>query len=82
MERTSNWHQKPLNPAVIEKLKQELKELDKDMIDLDGRQLKPSQCFHVSLDPVHIMFNTNCPDTLKEKVEALLTKHLGTGEAS
>jgi len=73
----NNQNKAPLDPAVVEKLTEELRALDEDMVELEGRQLKPSHCFRVNLDPVHVLFNTNCPDSLKEKVEALLTKHLG-----
>ncbi len=73
-----NQNKLPLDPAVVERLTAELQALDDEMVELEGRQLKPSSCFRVDLDPVHVLFNTNCPDSLKEKVEALLTRHLGS----
>ncbi len=76
----SNPNKLPLDPAVVQQLTRELEALDEEMVELEGRQLKPSHCYRVNLDPVHVLFNTNCPDSLKEKVEALLTKHLGTRE--
>jgi hypothetical protein len=61
---------------IIEKVRAELDELDKSPVEIDGIKLKPSQCYHFNLDPVHVLFNTNCPDTLKQKVEAILSKYL------
>jgi hypothetical protein len=60
----------------IDPLVKELNELDKELIELDGNRLKPSQCYHVETNPVHILFNTNCPDALKQKVQTILAKHL------
>ena len=60
---------------AAEKIKIALEELDREMVNIDGRQLKPSQCYRLELQPVHVLFNTNCPDTLKEKVQDILTKH-------
>ena len=63
-------------------LVKELKELDNELIEIDGGHLKPSQCYRFETDPVHMLFNTNCPDTLKQKVEAILAKHLPDYESS
>lgn len=60
----------------------ELNELDSEMVEVDGNQLKPSQCYHFETDPVHLLFNTNCPETLKEKVNAIIAKHLPGYESS
>jgi hypothetical protein len=60
----------------LEILVSELNELDKEMVTIDGVRLKPSQCYHFGTDPVHLLFNINCPDQLKEKVNAIIAKHL------
>ena len=54
----------------------ELNELDNEVVEIDGTVLKPSQCYHFETDPVHLLFNTNCPDTLKQRVNAIIAKHL------
>ncbi len=77
MEDQSTHNRPAHNPESVQNLTKALQELDQEMVDLDGRQLKPSACYRVNLDPLHILFNTNCPDTLKEKVEALMNEHLG-----
>lgn len=60
----------------LENLVSELNELDKEMVTIDGVALKPSQCYHFGTDPVHLLFNINCPERLKEKVNAIIAKHL------
>lgn len=67
---------KPLSSYILQQLQFDLGELDRELVPVDGKMLKASQCFHVGLDPLHILFNTNCPDTLKEKVQSILSKHI------
>jgi len=69
------YHQR-IDQSEIDKIKAELSELDRDMVSADGVQLKPSQCFHFESDPLHVLFNTNCPDTLRQKVEDIITRHI------
>ncbi len=67
--------QPPLSNDVQTKIKTALAKLDQENINLDGISLIPSQCYHVELDPLHVLFNTNCPDKLKEKVQGILSEH-------
>ncbi len=60
----------------------ELKGLDKELVEIGGLHLKPSQCYHFETDPVHILFNTNCPDDLRQKIQDILTKYLPGDESS
>ena len=64
-----------LAPDMLEKVKVELGELDRHFIEIDGKKLKPSQCYRFEADPAHILFNTNCPDDLKQKIQAILSKY-------
>jgi len=71
------------DPSSLEtyiKLKDALDGLDSELIDIDGVRLKPSQCYHLGINPPHVMFNTNCPESLKEKVQAIMAKYLQTDE--
>jgi hypothetical protein len=61
---------------VINSIRAELNLLDKEMVSVDDRQLKPSQCYRIELDPVHVLFNTNCPDDLRAKVQSILSKYI------
>ncbi|NCI46140.1 hypothetical protein [Sediminibacterium soli] len=53
----------------------ELEALDGELVTVDGKQLKPSQCYHIGTQPPHVLFNTNCPADLKEKVNRILDKY-------
>ena len=55
-----------------ELLKEELAKLDHACVEVDGVELRPSQCYHIETDPLHVLFNENCPESLKEKIERLL----------
>jgi hypothetical protein len=64
-----------VNETMHSRMKAELKALDAEIIEVDGILLKPSQCYRVSTDSGHILFNTNCPDTLKERINAILERY-------
>lgn len=66
---------KSLTPDIIEKVKAELGELDRDFVEIDGLKLKPSQCYRFDANPVHVLFNTNCPEGLKEKIQSIVSKY-------
>ena len=71
-----------INLADHEKVKAELEKLDQEHVELDGKKLKPSQCYRLDLDPLHILFNTNCPDALREKVQTILSRYTVNNEGS
>jgi len=56
-------------------IKQELAQLDQEMIEIDDIKLKPSECYHFSTNPVHLLFNTNCPQSLKDKISGIVKKY-------
>lgn len=70
------------NGDPVNALEQELAALDEMLVQVDGKELKPSQCYRFETDPVHMMFNTNCPDELKNKVQAILSRHIPGYESS
>jgi len=61
---------------ITTRIHEELMELEKEQVEADGIQLKPSQCYHFETNPPHVLFNTNCPPSLKEKIQSILSKHL------
>lgn len=71
-----------MNEADLQQLRSALLDLDRELIDVDGIKLKPSQCYRLETDPAHVLFNTNCPQALKEKIQALLLKYLPHDEGS
>jgi hypothetical protein len=67
---------------TYDKLKAALNALDSELIDIEGNRLKPSQCYHLGIQPPHVLFNTNCPESLKEKIQAIMAKYLPPDESS
>jgi hypothetical protein len=65
-----------VSTTIIDSIRAELNRLDGEMVRVDDRLLKPSQCYRIELDPVHILFNTNCPDDLRSKVQSILSKYI------
>ena len=76
MEKNRIQYQQKINKFVVQKIKAELTKLDREMVEADGVQLKPSQCYHFEVDPLHVLFNTNCPDELKQKVQEIISRHI------
>ena len=68
---------KSLSPDVVEKVKAELNELDRHYVEINGVKLKPSQCYRFDADPVHVLFNTNCPEGLRKQIQSILSKYTG-----
>ena len=64
------------NEGALYKLRTDLADLDREWIEVKGRRMKPSQCYRLGTDPVHILYNSNCPEVLKKRIETLLKKYL------
>ena len=62
--------------TATDALDEELNLLDAEDVSLNGMKLRPSQCYHFEKDPYHLLFNTNCPDSLKERVQSIVKKYL------
>ena len=71
---------KSLSADAVSKLKEELGELEQYFIDIDGKRLKPSQCYRFNHEPVHVLFNNNCPESLKKKINSIIAKYTDPGE--
>jgi len=63
-------------------IQQELDQLDETLILLENKLVKPSQCYHYASNPAHLLYNTNCPEDLKAKLEAILLKYTDGNEDS
>jgi hypothetical protein len=64
-----------IDHGLYEQFLAELAALDEETIFIDGKELKPSQCYHLGVEPTHILFNTNCPESLKARLNGLLVKY-------
>lgn len=81
-EKPSRFYMEQENtPYTLKQLREELERLDTTPVDIDGKQLRPSQCYRFETDPVHVLFNTNCPESLRAKVESILSKYIGSDES-
>ncbi len=80
MEQELKRNQQPMLAAFPEQLKIELDRLDRQLVEIDGLHFRPSQCYRVGLDPVHVLFNSNCPESLKQKVQAIVAKYTQADE--
>jgi len=69
-----------MNSNIVN-LVSELNELDRQLVYVEGRLMKPSQCFRYETDPLHYLFNTNCPDELKQQVRAIFKKYTPSDES-
>jgi hypothetical protein len=59
----------------LDSLRDDLDLLNKEWRDLKDCKLSANQCYHFETDPPHFLFNLNCPDTLRQKLQILLSKH-------
>ncbi|TMI66412.1 MAG: hypothetical protein E6H07_11105 [Bacteroidetes bacterium] len=59
----------------IIKLVRDLNDLDRQLVKVEGKMIKPSQCFRYETDPFHFMFNTNCPEELKQQVQSIFDRY-------
>jgi len=64
-----------LSEEMWSKIDQELAVLDNEPVLVEGVMLKPSHYYYVGKNPRHILFNTNCPGTLKQRIEAILKRY-------
>jgi hypothetical protein len=53
----------------------ELEKIEEAVVVLDDKELKPSQCFHIESDPPHVLFNENCPESLKIRINEILRRY-------
>ena len=70
-----NERQETSKESLHQGILDELNNLDNEWIDAGGILMKPSQCYRV--EQGRILFNTNCPDLLRAKVEFILQKFPG-----
>ena len=69
-----------ISKEVEQLLLEELKMLDSQEITLNGTSIKPSQCYHWESDPAHLLYNTNCPPDLKQKLKDIIAKYTDSNE--
>lgn len=65
-----------ISPDYVERVKAELNELDRHYVNIGRKKIKPSQCYRFFTDPAHILFNTNCPEDLRHRIQAIISKYI------
>ncbi len=59
----------------IDQLRDDLDELNREWMNIEGNSLSAVQCYHLETNPPHFLFNANCPETLRQKLEFILHKY-------
>lgn len=59
----------------IDQLRDDLDTINREWRDIKASNLSASQCYHFETDPPHFLFNLNCPDALKKKLNEILYKY-------
>lgn len=73
---------KNILPEKLKLLNAELKQLNETFMVVEGRRINPGSCYHFESSPPHVLYNINCPQVLKEKIETILTKYITGDESS
>jgi hypothetical protein len=64
------------NAGIIANIKAELDELDNYRIDVHGKRFIASQCYRFFVNPVVVLFNSNCPESIKQKVQSIVSRYI------
>ncbi len=56
-------------------IKQAMDELDNGNVVVNGMELAACKCYHYSLNPVHVLFNDNCPESLKQRIKEIFERN-------
>jgi hypothetical protein len=70
----------PDSSKLYDKIRAELDLLDDELLPMEGKFLKPSQCYYLDADPPYVLFNSDCPEAWREKIEIILLKYLPPDE--
>ena len=71
-----------LSSHHLQAIQEDLASPDRDLIKVNGKQLKASQCYHFETDPLHLLFNSNYPAQLRQKLNGILAKYIPGYEGS
>jgi len=57
--------------AIVDAMEQ----LNHATVEVDGIKLEACKCYHYSLNPVHVLFNDNCPESLKRNIKQIFEEN-------
>jgi hypothetical protein len=69
-------------PELEEKIKAELEQLNRSYVEVNGKPVNPGNCYYFDTNPPHVLYNTNCPDSLKERINQIISKYILEDEGS
>ena len=75
MKESSHHKDHLVNDDPVKKVMDELQQLEKEYVDANGIKLRPSQCYRIGKKPFHILYNTNCPDSLKQRIDDIVSRY-------
>jgi len=65
-----------VNEHLLQLIKHDLDKLNEAAIIVDGKYIKPGGCYYFGTDPLHVLYNTNCPGIIKTEIEKIITTHI------
>lgn len=71
-----------VNDHTAQQIKKDLEKLNETDMVIDGRKVKPCTCYYFDTDPLHVLYNTNCPEMLKNEIERIIKTHIPDAEDS
>lgn len=67
--------QQHINTLQHSAILEALEELNHKTVDINGVKLEACKCYYYSLNPVHVLFNDNCPISLKHEIRAIFEQN-------
>lgn len=61
---------------IAQLIQRDLEKLNASGIMVDGKPIDPGSCYYFGADPLHVLYNTNCPDMLKKEIEKIITTYI------
>lgn len=71
-----------VSDEVASLIKEELKKLDESNVVVDGKNIKPCNCYYFDSNPLHVLYNINCPESLKREIERIIKTYIPDVESS
>lgn len=63
--------QAAIQPQQAQALKHAMEQLGNQTVTIDGVEVEACKCYYFSLNPPHVLFNDNCPELLKQDIQAI-----------
>ena len=64
-----------IEPGTQQALKAAMDALGNRTVLIDGTEMPACKCYYFSLNPLHVLFNDNCPELLKESIRSIFNHY-------